>query len=153
MPTRRAHKRTEPSTGKPSTGDEGQISLFTVLITAALMLVTGLVLDAGLALSSKTQALDVAQSAARAGAQHLDIAAYRADGTVRLNRADAEGAARRWLASAGMTGQVTATATEVSVTARTSRRTQLLSLIGVSSLSVSASATATAQHGVTTPDR
>ena len=134
-------------------GDQGQITVFTVLIMAALLLVTGLVLDAGLALSSKTQALDVAQSAARAGAQQLDVAAYRADGTLLLDRAGATAAAQRWLSTAGMTGQVTVTGTNVSVTAHTSRRTQLLSIVGVRTLSVSASATATAQRGVNTPEQ
>lgn len=132
--------------------DSGHISVFTVVITAALLIVAGLVLDAGLALSAKTRALDVAQSAARAGAQQIDLAAYRT-GTLRLNQNAAAAAARGWLATAGMTGEVTVTGTSVSVTAHTSRRTQLLTLIGVRSLDVSASATATAHRGVSAPDQ
>ncbi|WP_412736057.1 pilus assembly protein TadG-related protein [Krasilnikovia sp. MM14-A1259] len=132
--------------------DAGQVTPFAVLFTVASMAVAGLVLDAGMALSAKVQALDVAQSAARAGAQEIDLGVYRTQGRAQLDPSRAASVARSWLASAGMDGTASATTTTVSVTVRRSSRTQLLQLVGVGSLHVSASATATAVHGVTGPN-
>jgi Flp pilus assembly protein TadG len=133
-------------------GDAGEVTPFVVLISVALLAVAGLVLDAGLAISAKVQALDTAQAAARAGAQQLDLYAYRTRGVTRLDPARAASTARAWLASAGVSGDASATATTVTVTVRRDSRTQLLQLVGVGSLSVSASATATAVQGVTGPN-
>jgi len=44
------------------------------------MLVAGLVIDGGLGLAAEVRATDEAQSAARAGAQAIDLAAYRQAG-------------------------------------------------------------------------
>ncbi len=143
--TRWLHDRTGGS-------DAGQVTPFVVLLSVALLAVAGLVLDAGLAISAKVQALDIAQSAARAGAQQLDLYAYRTTGVTRLDTGRAASAARSWLASAGVTGDASATATTVTVTVRRTNRTQILQLVGVQSLHVSATATATAVHGVTGPN-
>lgn len=132
--------------------DAGQAAVFTLILVPALLLIAALLLDAGLALSAKTRALDVAQAAARAGAQHLDLAAYRNGGAVRLDAGRASAAAGAWLVSAGMTGEVTVAGASVTVTAHTTRRTQLLQLVGVRELHMSASATATARRGVSVPD-
>ena len=138
-------QRTGPS-------DAGQVTPFVVLLSVALLAVAGLVLDAGLAISSKVQALDIAQSAARAGAQQLDLYAYRTRGITRLDTSRAASTARSWLASAGVSGDASATATTVTVTVRRTSRTQILQLVGVRDLQVSATATATAVHGVTGPN-
>ena len=132
--------------------DAGQVTPFVVLISVALLAVAGLVLDAGLAISAKVQALCTAQSAARAGAQQLDLYAYRTSGVTRLDTGRAASTARTWLASAGVAGHATATATTVTVTVRRTSRTQILQLVGVRSLRVSATATATAVQGVTGPN-
>ncbi len=133
-------------------GDAGQVTPFVVLLSVVLVAVAGLVLDAGLAISAKVQALDVAQSAARAGAQQLDLYAYRTQGVTRLDSGRAAATARSWLASAGMSGDASATATTVTVTVRRTSRTQILQIVGVRNLRVSASATATAVQGVTGPN-
>ena len=99
-------------------GDAGQVTPFAVLLSVALIAVAGLVLDAGIALSTKVQALDIAQSAARAGAQQLDLYAYRTRGVTQLDTGRAAVAARSWLASAGVAGDASATATTVTVTVR-----------------------------------
>jgi len=135
-----------------STGDDaGQVTPFVVILVVALLALAGLVLDAGLALSAKVQALDAAQAAARAGAQELDLNSYRTTGEARLNPVAAINTAQAWLAAAGLNGTVTATTTEVTVTVYRAQPTQLLQLIGVASLNVSATATATAVQGVTGP--
>jgi len=134
------------------TGDDaGQVTPFVVILTIALIAFAGLVLDAGMALSAKVQALDAAQAAARAGAQQLNLTAYRTSNVAALDPPRAEAAARGWLSAAGLDGTVTATTTTVTVTVRRTTRTQLLQLVGVRSLDVSATATATSIHGVTGP--
>ncbi len=134
------------------TGDDsGQVTPFVVILTIALIAFAGLVLDAGMALSAKVQALDAAQAAARAGAQQLNLVVYRTNNIAELDPPRAEAAARGWLTSAGLDGTVTATTTTVTVTVRRTTRTQLLQLVGVRSLDVSVTATATAIHGVTGP--
>ncbi|NIL56962.1 hypothetical protein HCB18_08425 [Salinispora arenicola] len=125
---------------------------FVVLLAVALLAVAGLVLDAGLAISAKVQALDTAQAAARAGAQQLDLYAYRTRGVTQLDTTRAASTARSWLASAGVDGDASATATTVTVTVRRTSHTQLLRIVGVQTLNVSASATATAVQGVTGPN-
>jgi hypothetical protein len=120
-------------------------------MTVALLVVAGLVLDAGLALTEKIRALDIAQAAARAGAQELDLYQYRTRNVAELDPTRAATAARAWLASAGADGEATATTTTVTVTVRRASDTQLLQIVGVGQLAVSATATATAVQGVTGP--
>ena len=132
--------------------DAGQVTPFAVLMIVALLAVAGLVLDAGLALSEKVRALDIAQAAARAGAQELDLYKYRTTNVAELDPARAAAAARAWLSSAGAQGEANATTTTVTVTVRRTSNTQLLQLVGVRTLHVSASATATAVQGVTGPN-
>jgi len=127
--------------------DHGQVTPFVVILATALIAFAGLVFDAGMALSAKTQALDSAQGAARAGAQELDLLTYRTTGLARLDPTRARAAALRWLATAGLRGEASATTAVVAVTVRRSHRTQLLALVGVSRLDVSATATATARQG------
>jgi hypothetical protein len=141
---RRVHARTG--------GDSGQVTAFVAIMTLALVLFAGLVLDAGLALSAKVQALDAAQAAARAGAQQLNLNVYRERNIAELDPPRAETAARGWLKSAGLDGTVSATTTTVTVTVNRDSHTQLLQLAGVTTLHVSATATATAIQGVTGPN-
>ncbi|WP_206789612.1 pilus assembly protein TadG-related protein [Amycolatopsis sp. MtRt-6] len=129
--------------------DEGQVSAFVVVLVLGLMALAGLGLDGGLALAAKVRATGQAESAARAGAQAIDLAAYRATGTLRLVPAQADGLARRYLAGIGATGTVTATADTVTVTVTTHQRTQLLSLIGIPSIGAHGSGAAHPQRGVT----
>jgi Flp pilus assembly protein TadG len=128
------------------------VTAFATVMTIALLLVAGLVLDAGLALSVKVRALDVAQSAARAGAQELNLVKYRTSNVAELDPGRAASAARDWLTSAGFTGTATATTQIVTVTVRGTSRTQLLQLVGVRQLDVSGTANATAVQGVTGPN-
>lgn len=133
-------------------GDSGQITPFAIVMIITMVAVGGLVLDAGLALSQKVRALDLAQAAARAGAQKLNLYEYRTSGVAELDPPSATAAARSWLASAGVDGTASATTTTVTVTVRRTSRTQLLQLVGVRQLAVSATASATAVQGVDGPN-
>ena len=127
--------------------DRGSVTAYTLILIVAVLAFAGLVLDGGLAVATKVSALSAAQSAARAGARELDLTALRAQGVIRLDPVAAGDAARAWLARTGLAGTVTVTADTVTVSVRTSRRTQLLQMVGVRSIPVGAVATAVAvQH-------
>lgn len=133
--------------------DRGQITPWTIFGVVLVLVLAGLVLDLGLGMSDKVRLLDVAQGAARAGAREIDLATYRATGTVQLQPAQAAAAARSFAQQAGVDGQVTASATPTAVTVTISgtRQTQLLHLVGITALPVSATATANPLTGVTAP--
>lgn len=117
--------------------EQGRVTAFVVVITTACLLFAGLVLDGGLALAAKTKAIGHAQEAARAGAQELDLAAYRTGGNARLNPNAAQAAAQRYLGAVGATGTVTAEATTVRVHVNAQQHTQILKLIRIDEIAVS----------------
>lgn len=132
------------ATGGP---EDGVVTAFTVIVTAALLVMAGLVLDGGLALSSKAKAESEAQEAARAGAQALDLGAFRTTGQGTLTPGKAVAAAQSYLAATGDTGTVSVTGATVAVTVTHVQHTQVLGIFGLSTLSETASATATAEQG------
>jgi hypothetical protein len=126
--------------------EAGMVTAFVVIFTAALLIMAGLVLDGGLALSAKVRAIDDAQAAARAGAQAINIPLYRATGQIILDPAQATTDAEEYLTQAGQTGTVTVNGDQVTVTITVTQPTQLLSLAGIDHLTVSGSGTATAEQ-------
>lgn len=130
--------------------DRGQITPWTIFGVRLVLLLAGLVLDEGLAMADKVRALDVAQAAARAGAREVDLGVYRATGVVQLDPAAATTAARGFLTQAGIPGTATASTATVTVTVTTRRQTQLLHLVGITTIPVSATATAAPSTGVLT---
>jgi Flp pilus assembly protein TadG len=127
---------------------DGRVTAFVVIIVTAILLFAGLVLDGGLALAAKVRALGEAQEAARAGAQEIDLAAYRADGTLRLAPQQASAAARNYLAAAGHTGTVSVAGNTVNVTVTVSQSTHLLRLVGLGSITVTGTGQAQPQRGI-----
>ena len=138
-------------------GDAGQVSAFIVIMITALFLFAGLVLDGGLALRDKVQAIDEAQEAARAGAQSLDLTQYRASGDVVLVPAQAAAAAHTYLRATGNpladTAQVTVVGDRVTVTVTRSQPTQILSIAGLGTITVHGTGTAVARHGIDAPEQ
>lgn len=122
------------------------VSAFVVVFTLALLVMAGLVLDGGLALSAKVQAIDDAQAAARAGAQAIDVPLYRSTGQITLDLAQASADAEQYLAQSGRTGTVIVDGDQVTVTVTIRQPTQILSLVGVGSLTETASGSATAEQ-------
>jgi Flp pilus assembly protein TadG len=116
--------------------DRGTVSAFVASLMLALIMLAGLALDGGLALAAKIRADGQAESAARAGAQALDLTAYRASGTLTLMPEQAVSNARSQLAVQGATGTVTVSGDTVTVVVTATQPTQLLGLIGVISLPV-----------------
>lgn len=122
------------------------VTAFVVVIVMALVLAAGLVLDGGLALAAKVQAIDDAQAAARAGAQAIDLPTYRATGQITLDTATASTDAEQSLATAGQTGTVSVNGDVVTVTVTVTQQTQILGLIGIDALHETATGSAIAEQ-------
>ena len=127
--------------------ESGMVTAFVVIFTLALLLMAGLVLDGGLALAAKVQAIDDAQAAARAGAQAIDIPTYRASGQITLDPALATADAQHYLAAAGQVGTVSVNGEQVTVTVTITQATQILSLAGIDHLTETGTGSATAEQG------
>lgn len=60
--------------------DRGTIAMYTVLFTPAVFLLAGLLVDGGQAIHARQRAADMAEQAARAGANEIDVTALRETG-------------------------------------------------------------------------
>lgn len=130
--------------------DEGRATAFIVVLVVGILALAGLTLDGGLALAAKVKANGEAQAAARAGAQAIDLSAYRNTGTLRLVPAQAVADAQSYLATVGASGSVTVSGDTVTVSITATQGTQLLGLVGISSLTVHGTGSAHPQRGVVT---
>lgn len=142
-----------PTTGWRVQGDEGSVSVYLAVWAVAMMAMAGLVIDGGAAIAARARAADLAEQAARAGADALSPASLRGlDPTdLRVDPAAARAAADRVLALGGATGEVTIAGLNVSVTAHVPRQATVLTAVGINDLTGTATATATVLHGTTTP--
>lgn len=112
------------------TADRGSISGFVVVITLTVLVCAGLAVDGARIVGAKVSAADHAENAARVGAQELESVR---SGELILDRAGAQGAAESYLASQGVSGTVTVTPEQITVTVSTTVDMTLLGLIGVTS--------------------
>lgn len=158
--TRRMHGRPGGLRGQAWGSDDGRVTAFTAVFTAAALLFAGLVLDGGLALAAKVRAVGEAQEAARAGAQAIDLDAYRANGTLRLQPDRAATLAHGYLTSTSTSTSngadavadpgavVEVSADAVTVTVTTSQSTRLLGLVGIHSIRITGRGTAHPDRGL-----
>lgn len=131
----------------PCGSDRGAVTAFVVLWIAVLAVLLGLAIDVGMALSARQGAYAEAEQAARAGAAALAAGALRA-GAVAPASTAAVAAAERFMAAAGHPGTAVVHGDEVFATVSPYRvPTPLLGLVGMPSLAVSATASATALPG------
>ena len=136
--------------------EHGQISVFMVGITLALLAVTGLVYDGGAALIARGRAYDLAAQAARAGANAISSESLRTGGPsqLRVDPVAAQAAAQRLLSAGGATGTVTIPEPDVVVvTAHVPKRTAILAIVGIHDVSATVTASATILHGTTIGER
>ncbi|GAB3365863.1 MULTISPECIES: TadE/TadG family type IV pilus assembly protein [Amycolatopsis] len=133
--------------------EDGRVTAFVVVLVTAIIAFSGLVLDGGLALAAKIRAIGEAQEAARAGAQAIDLSAYRSSGALRLVPRQATILARQYLAATGESGSVSVAGNTVTVTVTVSQPTQLLGFVGIGSITVTGTGQAQPQRGMSGEDR
>jgi len=139
------HRRTD--------GDRGSITLFTVVFALALLAMAGLVVDGGAKLTGQRRANNVAEQAARAGAQAADEASLRS-GRTTLDTSLARRAALAYLDAAGYPGgTVTVSGAGVDVRVSLTTPTTILGILGVHSLTVMGTGHAQLLRGVSREQR
>jgi hypothetical protein len=131
--------------------DHGAISAFVVLAMVAILALLGLVVDGGRALTAQEAATVEAEQAARAGAGGVSVGALRS-GQVALDPQVAIAHAEAYTVAAGHPGTATVSGGVVTVTISYRLPTTMLGMVGISSLPVSATASAVDLHGVTKED-
>lgn len=124
------------------TDERGAATVFVVLLATAMLACGGLVIDGGYALAARRASMAQAEQAARVASDKLSESSLRSGQTV-LVTGQAQGAAQSYLANAGAAGSVSISGDLVTVTVRDTYQPAVLSMVGVGSLDVSATATAT----------
>lgn len=132
--------------------DDGSITVFVVGLTLALMMVAGLVYDGGRVLAARRQAHNLAENAARAAAQAVDLDSLRTGAPLVLDPLNAEVAAHDYLAATGYSGEVVVTADRVEVTVSITTPMVLLQVAGVPDRTVTARGEARLVRGITGPE-
>ncbi|GAA3120145.1 hypothetical protein GCM10010466_08720 [Planomonospora alba] len=134
--------------------EHGAVTPYTLVFITVLLLFVGLAVDGGAKLRAGWEAVGVAEEAARAGAGQIDLAAaYRGDDFV-VDRGAAVRAARAYLDAGGHSGAVgIAGPDSIRVSVTVTKPTWLLSMVGLSSVSATATATADLVSGVEGPNR
>jgi Flp pilus assembly protein TadG len=123
-----------------------------VLLTGAFLALAGLVWDGGRAITARQHAADLAEQAARAGADDLNLDVARATGADELDTQAAVRDACRYVTTAapGAVCHAAATATSVTVQVTTTTSTAVLGVVGINTMTSHGHATASAVRGVTT---
>ncbi|MEU5883150.1 Tad domain-containing protein [Spirillospora sp. NPDC047279] len=112
--------------------DRGTISMYVVLFTPTVLILAGLLVDGGLAIHARQRAADMAEQAARAGANQIDEAQLRETGRPVIDPGRAEAAACGLLGDYddNITGSSCgATEQEVQVTVELTVNPQFLSIV------------------------
>jgi hypothetical protein len=128
--------------------DAGSITVLIVFLALSLVLVAGLVFDAGGALTDRQRAADIAEQAARYAADQVVPAPPGV--TPLIDTGQAQSAGLRFLAKEGVYGSVQASPTQVTVTVTIEHHTALLSAVGQDLLTVTGTSTATPLSGLKT---
>lgn len=130
--------------------DRGSVALYFAIMAIAALSMAGLVVDGGNALATRERAADVATQAARAGVDALtpeSLRGFAGGAQLTADPSAAQLAATRVLDAAGAIGTVTVAGGSVTVRATIRKRTAILSAVGLTDISQTASATATTIYG------
>ena len=122
--------------------ERGSISVFLAVLVPGLLLIIGLAVDGGAKVAATQRANAIADEAARAGGQALDVSAALT-GQVRVDPAAAVAAAQDYLSRNGVQGTVTVVdADTLQVSTTITEPTTFLGLIGIFTLTVEGTGTA-----------
>ncbi len=130
----------------------GSVTVVVTIMTVALIFVAGLVVDGGQILNARRNAANIAESAARAGAQELDETAARRDAATVIDPPRAIQRAETFLAANGHTGTVTATTDTVTVTVHIDQPLLILGIGGLADVTVTGQGAATPAHAINEVD-
>jgi Flp pilus assembly protein TadG len=96
--------------------DQGAVSTFVAVIAVAMLMAAGLAIDGGRKINTLREASNLADNAARAGAQAVDLDTLRTTGELRLDPYRAEQAVGDYLAAFDLTARaVTVSGDTISV--------------------------------------
>ena len=96
--------------------ERGVVSTFLAVIALALLMAAGLAIDGGRKVTALREASHLADNAARAGAQAVDLDTLRSSGDLRLLPDQAAARVDQYLAPLGHTADVTVAGDTVTVT-------------------------------------
>ena len=122
--------------------EDGQFLAMTVVFMTMFLALAGLVADGGRYLDARQAAAAEAQQAARAGASALDVSQLHA-GNIALDPASAVTTAENYMEAAGQPGTAWVVGNTVYAEISYRQATQLLGLIGVDSLQITVTQSAT----------
>lgn len=131
--------------------ERGSVSAFLACLGVGLFAVVGLVVDGGRVLAARRAAIDIAEQAARTGADQLSVDGLR-KGVYLVDPASASQAVDAALRAAGMTGTTSVSGDSVTVYVHTMVPATILGIVGLHGFSVAGVARATNLHGVATAD-
>lgn len=140
---------------KPTAGghgrrsDDGAITLFLAVMVIALFAAVGLVVDAGGRVHALQQARRAAAEASRAASEQLDPPTVVGGGAPSPDTAAAARAARLFLRSAGVQGEVRVSGSTVHVDTRVTYEPVFLSILGMGTMTLSGEAVARPARGIT----
>lgn len=107
----------------------GSLSAMSVCLVLSAMALAGLVFDGGASVNEYMRLSDIAENAARRGAQ--EIVGIRA-GDAHIDRRNAAIASKNYLRTYGISGSVSTTRESVTVEVESDVKFQILSIIGLS---------------------
>jgi len=122
-------------------GEGGSVSAFVAVVAVGLVMVAGMAYDGGQIVAAQASARDLSASAARAGAQEVDLDRLRSTGEATLDPERATAAAQAFLAQAGFTGTMSVSGSSITVTVSVR---QPMRILPVPDRTVTATDTATA---------
>ena len=136
----------------PADDERGSLTLMLIILLVGLLAMAGIVVDGGTKLDDEQQAAAVAQEAARAGAGMVNRAQAYSTGSFTIDPGQALAAAQQYLSSAGVQGIASPDGNDaIKVTVTITEPTKILSIIGISTITATGSATASLVTGVTGP--
>ncbi|MCI0688651.1 MAG: pilus assembly protein TadG-related protein [Sporichthyaceae bacterium] len=131
--------------------DRGSLSVFIALITPPALVLIGLVVDGGMAITARERAADIAEQAARRVADNVDTDALRAGRIVILPDCYAKAAEMTAAHGGGQVEACTISGPVATVTITYTYQPAILGMIGFDSFQARAVASAEAVVGVTAP--
>ena len=131
--------------------ESGVLTVYVAVLAVALLAIVGMAVDSGRALAAQRLAAGEAEQAARAGAGQLSVQGLR-DGQLYVDPSAAVKAAETYTFLSGHPGVATVSNGVVTVRVVVVVPTTILDIVGVKSITVSATASASDISGVTKQD-